>query len=40
MEGELLAQGTHKKLMKSSPEYVQIFDSQRSTSQYELNEES
>jgi len=39
MEGELLAMGTHKKLMKSSPEYVQIFDSQRSTNQYELNNE-
>lgn len=36
MEGELLAQGTHTELMSSSPEYVQIYDSQRSTSQYEL----
>ena len=35
MEGELLAQGTHDTLMHSSPEYVQIFDSQRSTEQYE-----
>ena len=35
MEGELLAQGTHEELMKTSPEYVQIFDSQRSTEQYE-----
>ncbi len=32
MEGELLAQGTHKELMQTSPEYVQIADSQRSTS--------
>jgi ATP-binding cassette subfamily B protein len=31
MEGELLAEGTHKELMKSSPEYVQIYTSQRST---------
>ena len=35
MEGELLARGTHEELMKASPEYVQIFDSQRSTEQYE-----
>ncbi len=33
MEGELLAQGTHEELMKTSPEYVQIYQSQRSTSQ-------
>jgi ATP-binding cassette subfamily B protein len=39
MEGELLAKGTHKELMQTSPEYVQIFDSQRSTNQYELNDE-
>ena len=39
MEGELLAKGTHEELMQSSPEYVQIFQSQRSTSQYELNDE-
>ncbi len=31
MEGEVLAKGTHAELMESSPEYVQIFDSQRST---------
>ncbi len=36
MEGEILARGTHKELMSSSPEYVQIFDSQRSTHTYEL----
>jgi ATP-binding cassette subfamily B protein len=35
MEGEVLAKGTHKELMEKSPEYVQIFDSQRSTSHYE-----
>jgi ATP-binding cassette subfamily B protein len=37
MEGELLAKGTHKQLMKTSPEYVQIFDSQRSTNELELH---
>ncbi|MEK7672839.1 MAG: ABC transporter ATP-binding protein [Patescibacteria group bacterium] len=37
MEGELLAKGTHKELMESSPEYVQIYNSQRSTNQYELH---
>jgi ATP-binding cassette subfamily B protein len=36
MEGEILAVGTHEELMKSSPEYVQIYNSQRSTSSYEL----
>ena len=36
MEGEVLARGTHAELMHSSPEYVQIFDSQRSTNVYEL----
>ena len=36
MEGEVLAQGTHDRLMTTSPEYVQIYESQRSTSQYEL----
>ncbi|MDR3652734.1 MAG: ABC transporter ATP-binding protein [Paludibacter sp.] len=35
-EGEILASGTHEELMESSPEYVQIFNSQRSTSNYEL----
>lgn len=37
MEGEILARGTHKSLMKSSPEYVQIYNSQQSTSHYELH---
>ncbi|MEY2664538.1 MAG: hypothetical protein RIT04_346 [Candidatus Parcubacteria bacterium] len=36
MEGELLAKGTHEELMNTSPEYVQIYDSQRSTTQHEL----
>ncbi|MFA5935463.1 MAG: ABC transporter ATP-binding protein [Patescibacteria group bacterium] len=36
MEGEILARGTHEELMHSSPEYVQIYDSQRSTNTYEL----
>lgn len=36
MEGEVLARGTHEELMHASPEYVQIFDSQRSTNTYEL----
>jgi ATP-binding cassette subfamily B protein len=35
MEGEVLASGTHKQLMETSPEYVQIYESQRSTSHYE-----
>ena len=39
MEGEVLAAGTHDELMKTSPEYVQIFNSQRSTSAYELQPE-
>ena len=37
MEGELLAKGTHEELMHTSPEYVQIYQSQRSTNQYELD---
>ena len=36
MEGEVLATGTHQQLLDTSPEYVQIHDSQRSTSHYEL----
>jgi len=36
MEGELLARGTHEELLASSPEYVQILQSQKSTNQYEL----
>ena len=34
-EGEILARGTHGSLMDTSPEYVQIFNSQRSTNLYE-----
>ncbi len=36
MEGEIIATGKHDELMHSSTEYVQIFDSQQSTSNYEL----
>ena len=36
MEGEMLATGTHVQLMETSPEYVQIYDSQRSTNVYEV----
>ncbi|MFZ4455774.1 MAG: ABC transporter ATP-binding protein [Bacteroidales bacterium] len=35
-EGEILARGTHESLMASCPEYVQIYNSQRSTNHYEL----
>jgi ATP-binding cassette subfamily B protein len=31
MEGEMIAHGTHNQLIASCPEYVQIFNSQRST---------
>ena len=37
MEGEMLATGTHAELMETSPEYVQIAESQRSTNTYELH---
>lgn len=37
MEGELLAKGTHQELMDKSPEYVQIYNSQKSTNNYELH---
>ncbi len=36
MEGEIIASGKHKDLMESSPEYIQIYSSQRSTHHYEL----
>ena len=36
MEGKILASGTHGELMHSSPEYVQIYKSQQSTEDYEL----
>ena len=35
MEGEVLASGTHQDLVRSSPEYVQILQSQQSTDHYE-----
>lgn len=38
MEGELIASGTHDTLMQTCPEYVQIYQSQRSTSHYEQPE--
>lgn len=36
MEGEIIAQGKHKDLLSSCLEYVQIYNSQRSTHHYEL----
>jgi len=36
MQGEVLAAGTHKELITTSPEYMQIYESQRSTTDYEL----
>jgi ATP-binding cassette subfamily B protein len=38
MEGEMIASGTHTELMQTCPEYVQIYQSQRSTSHYEQHE--
>ena len=38
MEGEMVAAGTHEQLMRTCPEYVQIYQSQRSTSHYEQPE--
>ncbi len=35
MQGEIVAEGKHDELMHSSPEYVQIFNSQQSTNNYE-----
>ncbi|NCD70930.1 ABC transporter ATP-binding protein [Mucilaginibacter agri] len=35
MQGEIVASGLHDDLMKTSPDYVQIFNSQQSTSNYE-----
>jgi len=35
MQGEIVAEGKHDELMNSSPEYVQIYNSQQSTSNYE-----
>jgi len=39
MQGEIIAIGTHIELMHTSPEYVQLFNSQQSTSNYELQPE-
>ena len=36
MEGEIIARGTHKELLETSPEYVQMYNSQESTEHYEL----
>ena len=36
MEGEIIASGKHKDLLERSPEYIQIYSSQRSTHHYEL----
>lgn len=36
MEGELIAEGKHEQLHATCPEYVQIYESQQSTSHYEL----
>jgi len=36
MEGKVLAAGTHAELMHASPEYVQIYRSQQSTEDYEV----
>ncbi len=38
MEGELLAQGTHKQLLKDSAEYMQIYTTQKSTNEIHTNE--
>jgi len=35
-QGEIVANGTHTELMKTSAEYIQIYNSQQSTSNYEL----
>jgi ATP-binding cassette subfamily B protein len=36
MEGEMIAEGTHEELIEDCAEYVQIYNSQKSTSHYEL----
>ncbi len=36
MEGKIIASGKHKDLLESSPEYIQIYSSQKSTHHYEL----
>jgi ATP-binding cassette subfamily B protein len=37
MEGELIAAGKHETLRSTCPEYVQIYESQKSTSHYEMS---
>ncbi|RIJ46656.1 ABC transporter ATP-binding protein [Maribellus luteus] len=37
MEGEVVASGRHETLRATSPEYVQIYESQKSTSHYEVS---
>jgi ATP-binding cassette subfamily B protein len=36
MQGELIANGRHEALVRTSPEYVQLLNAQQSTSHYEL----
>ncbi len=36
MEGEIIASGTHKDMLAHSPEYMQIYSSQKTTLHYEL----
>lgn len=36
MDGNILGKGTHAKLLQELPEYVQIYESQQSTEEYEL----
>lgn len=36
MEGEIITSGKHQDLKESSPEYIQIYNSQKSTHHYEL----
>jgi ATP-binding cassette subfamily B protein len=35
MEGEVIATGTHEELLKRSTEYMQIYESQQSTTDHE-----
>lgn len=37
MEGEIIAKGTHEELLATTPEYIQIYQSQFSTHDYELS---
>ncbi len=37
MEGEVVATGKHESLKENSPEYIQIYNSQKSTSHYETS---